>query len=96
MYSSALYTCNLTREASLNCNINKHYMYNICRIVDYYEERMFIPMAQTDVELDQAVVDEIVEEAGRAWMLWFLAPVALVAVAGIVFFVVRRFFGSAE
>ena len=53
-------------------------------------------MAQTDVELDQAVVDEIVEEAGRAWMLWLLAPLALVATAGIVFFVVRRFFGSAE
>ncbi|HYB00866.1 MAG TPA: hypothetical protein VED37_11665 [Ktedonobacteraceae bacterium] len=53
-------------------------------------------MAQTDFELDQAVVDEIVEETGRAWMLWFLAPVALLAVAGIVFFVVRRFFGSAE
>ena len=53
-------------------------------------------MAQTDVELDPAVVDEIVEEAGRAWMLWLLAPLAAVAVAGIVFFVVRRFFGSAE
>ncbi len=71
-------------------------MYNICQIVDYLEERIFIPMAQTDVELDQAVVDEIVEEAGRAWMLWLLAPLALVATAGIVFFVVRRFFGSAE
>jgi cytochrome c-type biogenesis protein CcmH/NrfF len=57
---------------------------------------MLILMAQTDVELDQAVVDEIVDEAGRTWMLWLLAPVALVAVAGIVFFVVRRFFGSAE
>ncbi len=71
-------------------------MYNIYHIVDSLEERMLVTMAQTDVELDQAVVDEIVEEAGRAWMLWLLAPVALVVTAGIVFFVVRRFFGSAE
>ncbi len=71
-------------------------MYYNCHMVDYYEERKFIPMARTDVELDPAVVDEIVEEAGRAWMLWLLAPLAAVAVAGIVFFVVRRFFGSAE
>lgn len=53
-------------------------------------------MAQTDVELDQAVVDEIVDETSRAWMLWLLTPLALVAVAGIVFFVVRRFIGGSE
>jgi hypothetical protein len=53
-------------------------------------------MTQTDVELNPEVVDEIVEETGRVWMLWLLAPLALVAVAGIVFFVVRRFFGNAD
>ena len=57
---------------------------------------MIIPMTQTDVELNPEVVDEIVEETGRVWMLWLLAPLALVAVAGIVFFVVRRFFGNAD
>ena len=53
-------------------------------------------MSQTDVELNPEVVDEIVEETGRVWMLWLLTPLALVAVAGIVFFVVRRFFGNAD
>jgi phosphate/sulfate permease len=51
---------------------------------------------QADVELDQEVLDEIVEETGRVWMLWLLTPLALVAVAAIVFFVVRRFLGSAD
>jgi len=51
---------------------------------------------QADVQLDQDVVDEIVEETSRVWMLWLLTPLALVAVGGIVFFVVRRFFGSAD
>jgi len=51
---------------------------------------------QADVELDQEVVDEIVEETGRVWMLWLITPLALAAVAAVVFFVVRRFFGSAE
>ena len=51
---------------------------------------------QADVELDQEVLDEIVEETGRVWMLWLLTPLALVAVAGIVFFIVRRFFGSTD
>lgn len=53
-------------------------------------------MSQTDVELNPEVVDEIVEETGRVWMLWLLIPLALVAVAGIVFLVVRRFFGNAD
>jgi len=53
-------------------------------------------MSQTDVELNPEVVDEIVEETGRVWMLWLLTPLALVAVAAIVFFVVRRFFGNAD
>jgi phosphate/sulfate permease len=53
-------------------------------------------MSQTDVELNPEVVDEIVEEAGRVWMLWLLTPLALVAVAAIVFFVVRRFFGNTD
>jgi len=57
---------------------------------------MIIPMSQTDVELNPEVVDEIVEETRRVWMLWLLTPLALVAVAGIVFFVVRRFFGNAD
>lgn len=51
---------------------------------------------QADVELDQEVLDEIVEETGRVWMLWLLTPLALVAIAGVVFFVVRRFFGSPD
>ena len=51
---------------------------------------------QADVELDQEVLDEIVEETGRVWMLWLLTPLALVAIAGVVFLVVRRFFGSAD
>jgi hypothetical protein len=66
--------------------------------VDHFLERMFIPMSQTqaDVELSPEVVDEIVEETGRVWMLWLLTPLALVAVAGVVFFIVRRFFGSTD
>jgi hypothetical protein len=66
--------------------------------VDHYLERTFIPMSQTqaDVELTPEVVDEIVEETGRVWMLWLLTPLALVAVAGVVFFIVRRFFGSTD
>ena len=51
---------------------------------------------QVDVELNPEVLDEIVEETGRVWMLWLLTPLALVAVAGVVFFVLRRFFGSAD
>jgi hypothetical protein len=51
---------------------------------------------ETDVELNPEVIDEIVDEAGRVWMRWLLIPLALVAVAGIVFFVVRRFFGNAN
>lgn len=51
---------------------------------------------QADVELNQEVLDEIVEETGRVWMLWLLTPLALVAIAGVAFFVVRRFFGSAD
>ena len=51
---------------------------------------------QADVELNPEVLDEIVEETGRVWMLWLLTPLALVAVAGVVFFVVRRFFGNAD
>ena len=57
---------------------------------------MIIPTSQTDVELNPEVVDEIVEDTRRVWMLWLLTPLALVAVAGIVFFVVRRFFGNAD
>jgi hypothetical protein len=51
---------------------------------------------QADVELDKEVLDEIVEETGRVWMLWLLTPLVLVAVAAIVFFIVRRFFGNTE
>ncbi len=53
-------------------------------------------MSQTDVELNPEVLDEIVEETGRVWMLWLLTPLAVVAVAGVVFFVIRRFFGNAD
>jgi hypothetical protein len=69
-----------------------------CHSGDHHEERTFSRMSQTqaDVELDQEVVDEIVDETSRVWMLWLLTPLALVAVGGIVFFVVRRFFGSAD
>jgi len=51
---------------------------------------------QADVELNPEVLDEIVEETGRVWMLWLLTPLALVAVAGVVFFVIRRFLGNAN
>jgi hypothetical protein len=51
---------------------------------------------QADVELNPEVIDEIVDETGRVWMRWLLIPLALVAVAGIVFFVGRRFFGNAD
>jgi hypothetical protein len=69
-----------------------------CHYVDHYLERTFLAMSQTqtDVELNPEVVDEIVKETGRVWMLWLLTPLALVAVAGVVFFVVRRFFGSKD
>jgi hypothetical protein len=51
---------------------------------------------QTDVELDPEVLDEIVEETGRAWMLWLLTPLVVVAVAGVVFFVVRRLLANSD
>jgi phosphate/sulfate permease len=51
---------------------------------------------QTDFELDPEVLDEIVEETGRVWMAWIITPLALVAVAGIAFFVIRRFFGNSD
>ena len=78
-------------ETSFACTL-------FCYCVDHHEERMFIFMAQTqaDVELDQEVLDEIVAETSRVWMLWLLTPLALAAVAGIVFFVVRRFFSSSD
>jgi phosphate/sulfate permease len=59
---------------------------------------MFSSMSQTqaDVELNPEVIDEIVDETGRVWMRWLLIPLVLVAVAGIVFFVIRRFFGNAD
>jgi hypothetical protein len=69
-----------------------------CHSGDHHEERKFYRMSQTlaDVQLDQEVIDEIVEETSRVWMLWLLTPLAVVAVGGIVFFVVRRFFGNAD
>jgi phosphate/sulfate permease len=51
---------------------------------------------QTDVELDPEVLDEIVEETGRVWMVWVLTPIALLAIAGVAFFIIRRFFGNSE
>jgi len=51
---------------------------------------------QADVELNPEVLDEIVEGTGRVWMLWLLTPLALVVVAGVVFFVIRRFLGNAD
>ena len=51
---------------------------------------------QADVELNPDVLDEIVEETGRVWMVWVFTPLALLAIAGVVFFVIRRFFGSAD
>ncbi len=59
---------------------------------------MITSMSQTqaDVELNPEVIDDFVDEAGPGWMRWLLIPLALVAVAGIVFFVVRRFFGNAD
>ena len=51
---------------------------------------------QADVELNPEVIDEIVDETGQLWMRWLLIPLVLVAVAGIVFFVIRRFFGNAD
>jgi phosphate/sulfate permease len=51
---------------------------------------------QADVELNPEVLDEIVEETGRVWMLWLLTPLVVLAVAGVAYFVIRRFFGNAE
>ena len=51
---------------------------------------------QADVELNPEVLDEIVEETGRVWMLWLLTPLAVLAVAGVTYFVIRRFFGNAD
>ena len=53
-------------------------------------------MSQTDVELNPEVIDEIVEETGRAWMVWVFTPIALLVVAGVAFFIIRRFFGNSE
>ena len=52
--------------------------------------------SQTDVELNPEVIDEIVEETGRAWIAWVIAPIALLAVAGVAFFIIRRFFANSE
>ena len=51
---------------------------------------------ETDFELNPEVLDEIVEETGRAWMAWVFAPIALLAVAGVAFFIIRRFFGNSD
>lgn len=51
---------------------------------------------QADVELNPEVLDEIVEETGRVWMLWLLTPLAVLAVAGVAYFVIRRFFGNTD
>ena len=51
---------------------------------------------QADVELNQEVLDEIVEETGRVWMVWVFTPLALLAVAGVAYFIIRRFFGSSD
>ena len=51
---------------------------------------------QADVELNPEVLDEIVDETGRAWLLWLLTPLVVVAVAGIVFFVVRRLLDNSD
>ena len=53
-------------------------------------------MSQTDVELNPEVIDEIVEETGRAWMAWVFTPIVLLVVAGVAFFIIRRFFGNSE
>jgi phosphate/sulfate permease len=46
--------------------------------------------------LNPDVLDEIVEETGRVWMVWVLTPIALLAIAGVAFFIIRRFFGNSE
>jgi len=51
---------------------------------------------QADVELNPEVLDEIVEETSRVWLVWILTPLALLAVVGIVFFVIRRIFGNSD
>jgi hypothetical protein len=51
---------------------------------------------QTDFELNPEVLDEIVEETGRAWMVWAFTPIALLVVAGVAFFIIRRFFGNSD
>ncbi len=78
-------------KARLACTI-------FCHQVDHHLERTFNPMSQTqaDVELNPEVLDEIVEETGRVWMLWLLTPLVVLAVAGVAYFVIRRFFGNAE
>jgi hypothetical protein len=52
--------------------------------------------SQTDVELDPEVLDEIVEQTGRVWIAWVITPIALLAVAGVAFFIIRRFFGNSD
>lgn len=53
-------------------------------------------MSQTDVVLDPEVLNAIVDETGRAWFAWVITPIALLAVAGVAFFVIRRFFGNSD
>jgi phosphate/sulfate permease len=51
---------------------------------------------QADVELNPEVLDEIVKETGRVWMVWLFTPLALLVVAGVAYFVIRRFFGNSD
>ena len=69
-----------------------------CHKVDHHSERTLISMSQTqtDFELNPDVLDEIVEETGRVRMFWVFAPLALLAIAGVAYFIVRRFFGSSD
>lgn len=51
---------------------------------------------QTDFELNPDVIDEIVEESGRAWLVWVFTPLALLAVAGVAFFIIRRLLDNSD
>lgn len=55
-----------------------------------------MPQTQTDFELNPDVIDEIVEESGRAWLVWLLTPLAVLAVAGVAFFIIRRLLDNSD
>ena len=63
----------------------------------HHLERMIFHMAKTlaDMEKKTGIVDGTEEDhKGLGWRLWLFAPLALAAIAGCAFLVVRRRFGE--